>query len=71
MFPHLFIAIQKKETPKGNEKYSRIGGSSEKMPLKRKLINLELISFSDLILRPKRRINRLAKRIGKNRKKLK
>jgi hypothetical protein len=49
-----FFAMQKMETPKGNEMNSKMKGSREKIALSKKLINGELISFSDLIFNPKR-----------------
>jgi len=50
----IFLAMQKIETPKGNEKYFSMKGSREKIALRKKLMMGELISFSDSILRPKR-----------------
>jgi hypothetical protein len=63
--------MQKIETPNGNEQYLRIRGSIEKIVLRKKLSKGEFTSFSDRILSPRRRIRRLAVRIGKKRKKLK
>jgi len=63
--------MHKIETPKGNEKCSNMYGSSEKIPLKSEFKSGEFISFSDLILSPRRWVVRLARRMGKNRKKLK
>lgn len=63
--------MQKIETPKGNETNFKMEGSREKIALSKKLIIGELISFSELILDPKRYNIRLTKRIGKKRKKLK
>ena len=71
MVVHLFLAMQKIETPNGNEKYFNITGSIEKMAFNKKLIIGELMMFSEGILG---RINRSACRpskIGRKRKKLK
>jgi hypothetical protein len=63
--------MQRIDTPKGNEINLRMEGSREKIALSKKLINGALISFSDLMLNPKRYNIRLTKRMGKKRKKLK
>jgi len=63
--------MQKIETPKGNGINFRMKGSREKIALSKKLTIGELISFSDLILNPKRYNIRLTNRMGKKRKKLK
>jgi hypothetical protein len=63
--------MHKIETPKGNGIKFRMKGSREKIALSKKLMIGELISFSDLILNPKRDTILLTKRMGKKRKKLK
>jgi hypothetical protein len=63
--------MQKIETPKGKERYFNIRGSREKILLRSEFKRGKFISFSDLILSPRREVTRLARRMGKNRKKLK
>jgi hypothetical protein len=59
------------ETPNGKEKYFSNRVSIEKIVLRKKLSNGKFTSFSDFNVKPRRRIRRLPKRIGKKRKQLK
>jgi hypothetical protein len=68
--PH-FLAMQKIETPNGNEKYFNITGSIEKMAFNKKLIIGELMMFSVGISDLINLKARLASKIGRKRKKLK
>jgi hypothetical protein len=68
---HLFLAMHKIDTPKGNEKYLSTRGSIEKIASRQKLSIGKFILFSDSTFNLKMCINRLPIRIGRKRKKLK